>query len=111
NRSGLAVCGEVTRASGTAEREAALSWIDNRQSDRRITLGGDKAYDAWFAQLNNASLAILSAYTDLSPAFEAMLDHEQGDWQRFYVQVQRLAALPKSQRLQELLNNKSPGAH
>lgn len=45
NRNGLAVCGEVTHATGTAEREAALSWIDSRSQRRRITLGGDKAYD------------------------------------------------------------------
>jgi transposase len=45
NRNGLAVCGEVTHATGTAEREAALAWIDKRPSRRRITLGADKAYD------------------------------------------------------------------
>ena len=45
NRNGLAVSGEVTHATGTAEREAALSWIDARSSHRRITLGGDKGYD------------------------------------------------------------------
>ncbi|ALT76069.1 aminopeptidase [Paucibacter sp. KCTC 42545] len=104
--------GPLSAAEQRAAKAALLQ--DLRQDYERLKAeawGGDKAYDAWFAQLNNASLAILSAYTDLSPAFEAMLDHEQGDWQRFYVQVQRLAALPKSQRLQELLNNKSPGAH
>lgn len=46
NRNGLAVLGDVTRASGTAEREAALSLIERwRPGPRRITLGGDKAYD------------------------------------------------------------------
>jgi len=45
NRNGLAVCGEVTHATGTAEREAALAWIDKRPSRRRITLAADKAYD------------------------------------------------------------------
>jgi transposase len=45
NRNGLAVSGEVTHATGTAEREAALSWINARSSRRRITLGGDKGYD------------------------------------------------------------------
>jgi transposase len=47
NRNGLAVCGEVTHATGTAEREAALAWLDERHSRRRITLGGDKAYDVF----------------------------------------------------------------
>src|SRR5258708_7320337 len=45
NRNGLAVSGEVTHATGTAERGAALAWIDKHSPDRRITLGGDKAYD------------------------------------------------------------------
>jgi hypothetical protein len=45
NRNGLAVCGEVTRASGTAEQEAALAWVARHRSRRRITLGADKAYD------------------------------------------------------------------
>ena len=46
NRNGLAVAGELTHATGTAEREAALSLVDAyRPSRRRITLGADKAYD------------------------------------------------------------------
>lgn len=46
NRHGLAVLGEVTHATGTAEREAALTLIDTwRPGERRITLGGDKGYD------------------------------------------------------------------
>jgi IS5 family transposase len=46
NRNGLAVAGDVTQATGTAEREAALTLIDNhRPTEQRITLGADKAYD------------------------------------------------------------------
>jgi len=46
NRHGLAVGGIVSEATGTAERETALSLIDNRhRRGRRITLGADKAYD------------------------------------------------------------------
>jgi transposase len=46
NRNGLAVAGKVSRATGTAEREAALALIDRQpRRRRRITLGGDKAYD------------------------------------------------------------------
>jgi hypothetical protein len=47
NRNGLAVCGEVTHATGTAEREVVLAWLDERRSRRRITLGADKAYDVF----------------------------------------------------------------
>ena len=46
NRNGLVVGACVTRASGTAERAAALDLIDrHRPSRRRITLGADKGYD------------------------------------------------------------------
>jgi len=46
NRNGLAIAADVTQATGTAEREAALTLIDNHQpAGQRITLGADKAYD------------------------------------------------------------------
>ncbi len=46
NRSALIVDAELTRASGTAEREAALTMIERtRKGQHRITLGADKAYD------------------------------------------------------------------
>jgi transposase len=47
NRNGLVVGGQVTQASGTAEREAALWLLDRRRGRtcRRVTLGADKAYD------------------------------------------------------------------
>ena len=45
NRHGLAVGGEVTHATGTAEREAALELVDRHRPPGRVTLGGDKGYD------------------------------------------------------------------
>jgi transposase len=45
NRNGLAVGAALTRATGTAEREAALTLLDRRRRGRRVTLGADKAYD------------------------------------------------------------------
>jgi len=45
NRHGLAVDAALTHATGTAERDATLVMLDRRQTDRRITLGADKAYD------------------------------------------------------------------
>jgi transposase len=46
NRNGLAVDARLTRATGTAEREAALAMIEDRPGAHRVTLGADKAYDA-----------------------------------------------------------------
>jgi len=45
NRNGLAVEAALTRASGTAEREATLTMLDRRRRGRPITLGADKAFD------------------------------------------------------------------
>ena len=46
NRHGLAVGGEVTHATGTAERAAALDLVnEHRPGRRRITLGADKTHD------------------------------------------------------------------
>ena len=47
NRSGLIVQATLTQARGTAEREAAIAMIEQHAlSERRLTLGADKAYDA-----------------------------------------------------------------
>ena len=45
NRNGIAIDAALTHATGTAEREAALTMLDRRKRRRRITLGADKAYD------------------------------------------------------------------
>lgn len=47
NRHGLVVETEMTQATGTAEREAALEMINAHDpgSERRITVGADKNYD------------------------------------------------------------------
>jgi hypothetical protein len=48
NRSGLIVDAELTRATGTAERHAALAMLEGvaRETGRRVTIGADKGYDA-----------------------------------------------------------------
>ena len=46
NRNGLVVGGTLSRATGTAEREAALELVErHRPGGRRVTLAADKAYD------------------------------------------------------------------
>lgn len=48
NRSGLIVEADLTRATGRAERQAAIDMIHRHSpgSSRRLTLGADKGYDA-----------------------------------------------------------------
>lgn len=45
NRNGLVLQTQVTMATGTAEREAALEMLEARTGRRRVTVGGDKGYD------------------------------------------------------------------
>ena len=45
NRNGLVVDVTLTQATGTAEREAALTMLSDVPTNRRITLGADKNYD------------------------------------------------------------------
>jgi len=47
NRNGLIVDAELTRATGTAERVAALAMLEGvaRDAGRRVTLAADRAYD------------------------------------------------------------------
>ncbi len=45
NRHGLIVDALLTKATGTAEREAALTMLKRLNGQHRITLGADKAYD------------------------------------------------------------------
>ena len=46
NRHGLVVATRTTIATGTAEREAAVEMLEALPGGQRVTLGGDKAYDA-----------------------------------------------------------------
>lgn len=75
---------------------------DMRQAYAEIakTWDGDARYDKWFEQgLNNAKIASVGLYTQLVPAFEAMLAKEGGDLPRFYQRVSELSRLPKAERL------------
>lgn len=59
---------------------------------------GFSGYDGWFARANNASFGVLAAYNALVPGFERLFEREGHDFGRFYAEVKRLAALPKSER-------------
>jgi len=65
----------------------------------KATWGGYAGYDRWFAQdIGNAQLASVATYTDLVPAFQALLAREGGDLPRFYGSVAEMARLPKPDR-------------
>jgi predicted aminopeptidase len=60
--------------------------------------GGFNGYDGWFARANNASLGVQAAYNELVPQFERLFERQGRDFERFYAEVKRLAALPKAER-------------
>jgi predicted aminopeptidase len=59
---------------------------------------GWTGYDNWFANANNASLGVMAAYNELVPQFERLFEREGRDFERFYAEVRRLAALPQAER-------------
>ncbi|AWM89573.1 aminopeptidase [Pseudomonas sp. 31-12] len=60
---------------------------------------GDKRYDAWInAPMNNARLLPFGLYDQWVPAFSALFRQVGGDWDRFYVAVEQLGALPVGER-------------
>ena len=60
--------------------------------------GGYAGYDPFIARVNNAALAVQGAYNDLVPDFERLFARLGGNFDAFYAEVQRLAALPKAER-------------
>jgi predicted aminopeptidase len=79
----------------------ARHFADMEQEYRRLrdAWGGFAGYDRWFARSpNNATLASVALYTELVPAFEALLARESGDLPRFYAAVKQLARLPEEER-------------
>ena len=65
---------------------------------KRDRWNGYKGYDHWFATANNAALGTQAAYDDQVGAFERLFAAQGSDFDRFYAQVRRIAALPKPER-------------
>jgi predicted aminopeptidase len=68
------------------------------QAMKQQRWAGYAGYDAWFAQVNNASLGVLGAYNDLAGDFERLFAQQGGDFRRFYAEAAAIAALPKAGR-------------
>ena len=65
---------------------------------KRDKWGGYAGYDRWFAKANNATMGTQGAYDDEVGAFERLFAAEGGDFDRFYAEVRRMAALPRPER-------------
>ncbi len=86
-----------------AGKRAILDEMDAEYRVLKTAWGGYTGYDRWFAKKpNNAHIASVSVYTQLVPAFEAMLAQSGGDLAVFYRRVRELAAQPAPQRAEAL---------
>ena len=88
--------------SDEAKRAAKAELMAQLRSDyaqmKQQRWSGFAGYDPWFANVNNASLGVLAAYTELAGDFERLFVRQGSDFERFYAQVAQIAALPKAQR-------------
>lgn len=84
------------------KRLAKARLIDELRHDYALAKaewGGFEGYDKWFEEdLNNAKIASLAPYSQLVPAFEALLAEEGRDLPRFYRRAAALARLPPVER-------------
>ena len=86
-----------------AEKRIKKARIFDELREEFLRLKADKAefstYDRWFAQhLNNALLATVSIYTQLLPAFQAILKQHDKDMERFFEIVTKISKLPRNER-------------
>jgi predicted aminopeptidase len=88
--------------SDEARRSAKADLLAQLRADharmKQQQWGGFAGYDPWFANVNNAALGVLAAYTDLAGDFERLFAQQGNDFERFYARVAEIAALPKAER-------------
>ena len=92
----------ATDLSDAAKRLAKQQTFHDLRADYqalKTSWGGFAGYDRWFGQeLNNAHLASIAIYTELVPAFQKLLQQQQGDFVRFYDAAKRAAKMSKDAR-------------
>ena len=94
----------VYASSGTdaEKREAktrAFERLRSQYAALRATWTSGPSYDFWFESgVNNASIALLTAYDRWVPALEALLARSGGDLDAFYRACDELAALSTEER-------------
>ncbi|HSD60670.1 MAG TPA: aminopeptidase [Burkholderiales bacterium] len=104
----------VSDAEKRLRKRETLAALQQEYAGLKQSWGGYAGYDRWFAQdLGNAHLGSVAAYTQLVPAFQALLAEEGGDLPRFYDSVRRVSRLSgdeRAARLAELAARRPPQA-
>jgi len=91
------------RPAGPEEKRAGkrrlFSAMEDEYRSLKASWGGFAGYDRLFARgANNALLASVASYSELVPAFRALLAQKGGDLPAFYAAVRDLAKLDKAER-------------
>ena len=82
-----------------AGKRRLLSAMQDEYRSLKASWGGFSGYDRLFARgANNALLASAASYSELVPAFRALLAQKNGDLADFYAAVRELAKLDKPER-------------
>ena len=90
--------GASDEAKRTRKAELVAQMRSEYETMKRERWSGFSGYDGWFARANNAAFGVLAAYNALVPGFERLFERSGRDFARFYAEVKRLAALPKTER-------------
>lgn len=90
----------LTPAVKQRRKEEIVQELRDDYARAKVRWGEPKSgYDWWFSEpINNAKLNTVSAYYDLAPAFQALLQAQGGDLKKFYDAVARLGKMPLEQR-------------
>ena len=103
---------DATPAAKRAGKAARLSRLQADYQTLKAEWGGFGGFDHWFgADVNNAQLASLAVYTQLVPAFLALLHEDGDDLPRFYRRVLALTHVDADARRQALelaIKNRPP---
>lgn len=88
-----------SEAEKRAGKARILDDLQEQYSLLKTTRVEFNSYGRWFAQpINNALLATVSIYTQLMPAFQALLTQQNGDMAQFFKIVKEISKLPKEER-------------
>ena len=82
-----------------AGKQRMFAQMQDEYRALKVSWGGFAGYDRLFAHgANNALLASVASYSELVPAFRALLAQKDGDLPAFYRAVRDLAKLEKAER-------------
>jgi len=94
----------ISVAEKRQQKEIIIGQLRRNYEQVKTRWGGFAGYDDWFAhRVNNAQLNTVATYYDLVPAFQHLLQQNNGELEKFYRGVRVLGKLPKAERHRKLL--------